>query len=297
MADKVLSDEAVIHHVEEETRTRADQRVFVCLTFCQDPSRIPQTVYLTLLKHEVVPWRNARVHFVRPRNMKKGHVFKILIHIDVVEDLMFYQFPREELLADGKVPWRDFHWQFGRADGELEEDELLPPPTRFCCHDHDYPRHPRDDDDHDREHKRSRPREILRRVLGWIEGRGKPNSRCMISEHQGSGWYRGESSGHCGRAHSPPNCSARPGKATIAPSIPGGSTRRYMNFLAITTPFTLNYSATEYGQTLMLYSSPRPNSPSTKFGEQLQVSTTRAPILTPLLSPHHLLHPMTASLC
>jgi hypothetical protein len=35
-------------------------------------------------------------------------------------------FPREELIADGKIPWRDFVWQFGRPDGDLEEEKFLP---------------------------------------------------------------------------------------------------------------------------------------------------------------------------
>jgi hypothetical protein len=42
--------------------------------------------------------------------MRKGHVFKILIHIDVVEDLLFSHYPREELIVDEKIPWRDFVW-------------------------------------------------------------------------------------------------------------------------------------------------------------------------------------------
>jgi hypothetical protein len=41
---------------------------------------------------------------------EKGHVFKILIHIDVVEDLLFSHYPREELIVDEKIPWRDFVW-------------------------------------------------------------------------------------------------------------------------------------------------------------------------------------------
>jgi hypothetical protein len=60
--------------------------------------------------------------------MKNVHVFRILIRIEVVEDLLFYHYPREELLADGKVPWRDFRWQWGRADGELGESDLHPLP-------------------------------------------------------------------------------------------------------------------------------------------------------------------------
>jgi hypothetical protein len=51
-------------------------------------------------------------------------MFKVIIHIDVVEDLMFYHYPREELIANGKVPWRDFTWHFGRSDGKIEEEDF-----------------------------------------------------------------------------------------------------------------------------------------------------------------------------
>jgi hypothetical protein len=85
-----------------------DFRAFHCWTFSKDPSCIPQVVFLTLSTFEVDARRDAQIHFVRPKGMKHTHIFKILIHIDVVEDLSFYHFPREELLADGKVSWWEF---------------------------------------------------------------------------------------------------------------------------------------------------------------------------------------------
>jgi hypothetical protein len=48
------------------------------------------------------------------------------MHIDAVEDLMFYHYPHEKLIADGKVPWHDFNWQLGRTDGDLDEEEIHP---------------------------------------------------------------------------------------------------------------------------------------------------------------------------
>ncbi|GJN32815.1 hypothetical protein PR202_gb21346 [Eleusine coracana subsp. coracana] len=193
IADKVLCDEALIHHVEEDTRLRVNQRVFECWALSQDPSRLSQVVYLTLAKHD--PRRNAHIQFSRPRGMNPGHVFKIFIHIDVVEDLMFYHFPREELLADGKVPWRDFTWEFGRADGELtHDDDDVPPPIRHCGAAREGQWCPRDeDDDHDREPRRSRTRGILRRVSGCMDG-GNRNRDCTDRKEHGSGWHRGESS-------------------------------------------------------------------------------------------------------
>lgn len=195
VASKVLCDEALIHYVEEDTRLRVNQRVYECWALCQDPSRIPQTVFLTLAKHEPDPRKNAQVYFVRPRGMKPGFVFKVLIHIDAVEDLMFYHYPRDELLADGRVPWRDFTWELGRADGDLLDDDILPPPTRHCGEDRSTYWHPRDEDeDRDRDHHpRSRPRSILRKVSGCLEGRNR-NKGHHTGRDQRSGWFRGESS-------------------------------------------------------------------------------------------------------
>jgi hypothetical protein len=112
--------------VEEESRRRADLRAFRCWAFCKDPSKLHQVVSLTLTEPEP-NLLTTQVHFVRPREAIKGHVFKILIHLDVMEDLMFYHYLREEPLADGKVPLREFPWQYGQPDGNDLSDYLHPP--------------------------------------------------------------------------------------------------------------------------------------------------------------------------
>lgn len=99
----MLCDKALIHHVEEDTMDRYDQRTFNCWAFTKDPSRIPQSVFLSLLTPEVEIGNRELVQLSR-RAVKKCHVFKVFIHIDVVEDLLFYHHPREELIAGGKVP-------------------------------------------------------------------------------------------------------------------------------------------------------------------------------------------------
>lgn len=90
---------------------------------------------------------------------------------------MFYHYPREELIADGKLPWREFSWQYGRADGDLEEDELhlrtrtCRPPDQFTH------RHLRDDENHDRERKRTPSRGFLGRMSSCIDTWGKSRER------------------------------------------------------------------------------------------------------------------------
>jgi hypothetical protein len=179
----VLCDEALVHHVEENSRRRLDQRAFHCWAFSKDPSRIPQVVFLTLTQFEPEQ-QNTQLHFVRPRGIQKAHVAKVFIHIDAIEDLMFYHFLREELVADGKVPWRDFSWQSGRPDGELEDDGDEPP-SRFCIPDSEPRWFCRDgDDDDDREQKHPRSHGIMHQVSSWFDGRGR-------SKHMGADGDRG----------------------------------------------------------------------------------------------------------
>jgi hypothetical protein len=134
---------------------------------------------------------------IRPRDVLHSNVFKILGHIDSVEDMMFYRYPRWELIDDGKVPWRDFNWQFGRPDGNLGEEELHPL-TRFCGATDRYNcRHPSDDDDQDRDKKHSSARGLLSRVSNCLEARSKSQDN-QRERGNISSWYRGESS----RVHS-----------------------------------------------------------------------------------------------
>jgi hypothetical protein len=49
VADKVLGDEYVIYHVDEATVQRSDQRSYDCWALSEDPSIIPQSVFLSLL--------------------------------------------------------------------------------------------------------------------------------------------------------------------------------------------------------------------------------------------------------
>jgi hypothetical protein len=177
-----------------DVERQLDQRVFQCWVICKDPLKVPQMIFLSPAKYEPDPRRSAQVHFARPRQALDCHVFKILIHIDAIEDLLFYHYPREELIVDGKILWMDFKWQFGRMDGDVNEEELQPP-VRFYDQDWNHThRHPRDDDDDQhKEHKRSAPRGILGRMANCVDSRGCSRDR-QGDRDKGNGWYRGETS-------------------------------------------------------------------------------------------------------
>jgi hypothetical protein len=70
------------------------------------------------------PGLDAQLHFSRPRNIKFGQTFKVLIHIDSVEDLMFYHHPPEKLLAQGKTQLREFFWTPGQLDGDMVDEDI-----------------------------------------------------------------------------------------------------------------------------------------------------------------------------
>jgi hypothetical protein len=69
VAEKVLCDEAVIHHVEAKTVNHSDQSAFKCWVFCKDPSKIPQTIFLALTSVEQPYLVNNPVQFNRSRAM------------------------------------------------------------------------------------------------------------------------------------------------------------------------------------------------------------------------------------
>jgi hypothetical protein len=192
IADRVLCDEAVIHHVEENSRRKIDLRAYQCWAFSKDPSKIPQVVFLTLTEHEANLSRDAQIYFARPRGVKHAHVFKVIIHVDVVEDLLFYHHQRAELIADGKVPWRELEWQYGVPDGDLQEDKSFTP-ARRCAPISEPRRYPSGDEDRDRDHKRLKPRGFMNKVSSWMEGCSRNRSK-PCEDRTRDGWYRGESS-------------------------------------------------------------------------------------------------------
>jgi hypothetical protein len=126
--------------------------------------------------------------------------------------ICYATYPREELLADGKVPWKEFAWQQGRMDGDLEEEELHPP-THYCGRELPHPGWHRDDEDEDRDPSGPRTRSFMGRVSSWIEGRGR-GKEPRLKRGRSRNWFRRETSrrGMQGRDSSTP-----PSRGSLAP--------------------------------------------------------------------------------
>jgi hypothetical protein len=146
----------------------------------------------------------AQIHFNRPREVKQGHVFRVLVHIDAVEDLLFYHYPTEDLIACGNIPFRNFSWHFGRLDGDLHDDDNQTV-TLHCGRDfqptRDYrdgddgdrdTKNYRDGDDGDRDTKRTRAKSLIGRMSNWLESHSKNRDRQVRGRSRE--WHRGESS-------------------------------------------------------------------------------------------------------
>jgi hypothetical protein len=192
MAERVLGDEALIHHVDQASRHREDFRYFVCWVFSWNPSRIPQLVYLTLSDRLDDPRLEAQLHFSRPRNIRRGQVFKVLVHIELVEDLHYYHHPPEQLNAESKVQLHELRWCPGRPDGHIEE-EVDRPAHRYCRPDSVPCRWPWEDDDEERGRGRPNRQDFLQGVSLWLDNKRQDKGAGMERDHCRTG-YRGEPS-------------------------------------------------------------------------------------------------------
>jgi hypothetical protein len=105
---------------------------------------------------------------------------------------VFYHYPKDDLLTDGKPPWREFEWQQGILDSDLVDKEF-DPVTAFYGFGNQLNWRRRDDEDEDRGHKHPRSHSILKRMSGWMDNSSNARSR-GDGANRGSGWYRGEPS-------------------------------------------------------------------------------------------------------
>lgn len=109
-------------------------------------------VYLSLTNLGNNRRQRTAVSFVGPRNVKGAVTYRVFIHLDYVEDLFFHQNPPDELHAKGRVPFREFVWEYGRADGDFDDEDHLQPP-RHCNDGAEGRWDRREDDDEDRDRR------------------------------------------------------------------------------------------------------------------------------------------------
>jgi hypothetical protein len=121
-------------------------------------------MFITLIDRHADPRLDGHLQFSRPCTIKQGHTFRLLVHIDSIEDHSFYHCPAEQLCAEGRVQFREFRWTPGHLDGDMDADDVRMVP-HFCRPSDGLTRRPWDDDDAYRDRGRPRRREFLESVL------------------------------------------------------------------------------------------------------------------------------------
>jgi hypothetical protein len=147
----------VVHYLEDKTRRRKRTKTFDLWAWCCDPTDIPKEAWLTITEPDrelpptSIPLHQAPPHYEAPVELKRGHVYNLCNHLEVVEDSSFLQGHGRIDGPTNRKPLRDMVWNYGvpdsvgeRLHGRSGDD-----------HCQDMGRHQRRDDDdydHDRGH-------------------------------------------------------------------------------------------------------------------------------------------------
>jgi hypothetical protein len=141
VAAKALGKSCAVHYVKEKTHRRERTRSFDLWAWCCDPCDIPTEVWLTVIEPDREP-----PHHDEPVDLKRGHVYLLRNHLEVVEDLSFLQDHGSIGGPPNHRACREFIWSYGAPDTEGERPEG----RRGNDRGRDSRRQPRrDDDNHD----------------------------------------------------------------------------------------------------------------------------------------------------
>jgi hypothetical protein len=92
---RVLGKSCAIHYIQERARRRERTRSFDLWAWCSDPCEIPKEDWLTVTEPDrepppvSTPLPLAGVNYDVPSDLKKGHVYTLRNHVEIVEDLSF----------------------------------------------------------------------------------------------------------------------------------------------------------------------------------------------------------------
>jgi hypothetical protein len=102
---------------------------------------------------------------------------------------------------------------YGRPDGELEEDEFLPP-AWYCDAEREPRWRPCEDDDENRGRREPRAHGLMGKINSWMDSRSISHSRAVDGDRVRA-WHRGESS--YGRTRAMQDRSPPPSRVGFSP--------------------------------------------------------------------------------
>jgi hypothetical protein len=129
VAARALGRSCAIHFVQESSRHRERTRSFDLWAWCSDPCDIPKEVWLTVTEPDSelpsvdIPLTLAGSHLEGPSDLKKGHVYTLRNHIEVVKDLTFIRGRGSRGGPPNRLPRREFVWSYGAPDSVGEKKE------------------------------------------------------------------------------------------------------------------------------------------------------------------------------
>ncbi|KAL5223499.1 hypothetical protein ABZP36_010138 [Zizania latifolia] len=185
---QVIGHSCSVHFLEEYSRRTNYTRSFDLWVWCQHLDAIPKTVWLTISNLDTpqaptdVPLSAAAPYDGVVSNLKLGHSYKVLVHVDKIEDFSFGA-------RTGRPPTQSFNWRFGVPDGEEGRSPRHLPPD---CHLKDlHRRRDYDDDNEDRDPpRRFRAKSIWARIGCRDEIATTQTAHKDRSSSKDSGGYR-----------------------------------------------------------------------------------------------------------
>jgi hypothetical protein len=90
VAAQIIGSHCAIHVLDEKTMLRKRTRTFDLWAWSEDPSKIPREVRLTITDPDWEMVRHDSDLLEEPRGIKHDLSYRVLIHLEVVDDLSFF---------------------------------------------------------------------------------------------------------------------------------------------------------------------------------------------------------------
>ncbi|CAO2035622.1 unnamed protein product [Urochloa humidicola] len=114
----IISPSCAIHYIDGHSRRRDRTRTYDLWAWCANPSKIPKKVLLTVTDpdSDYTTAEEVEQHRNPPRQFKRTYDYKVHIHLDVVEDISFFDGRGGRDGPRNRKPRREFLWNYGEPD-------------------------------------------------------------------------------------------------------------------------------------------------------------------------------------
>jgi hypothetical protein len=161
VAERIIARRCSFNHLDDSSDLMSNARSLDCWAWTANPSPIPKVVWLTFTSRGAgVLASEVFVHEVRPTGSKRGATFRVIVHLDLMEDyssapLDFFG-SSKDAAAFKPMPVA-FDWHYLTIDDKPptlmqheEDDETLARVVALACRNHGVPK---DDHPHQRTHR------------------------------------------------------------------------------------------------------------------------------------------------